>query len=111
MRGAHRLLRPRLCWGGLCGCFSYRVVGSRKKGQAGSDYREKEERTILQIKESLEKYGKTMALLWQGRGLAPDASSLLRRGKILAFCSVQRTISVIQKLAWYRQYLDSISGE
>ncbi len=72
-------------------------------------YREREERNIVRIRETVEKQAKPIAVMWQGRGINTDPAvfTLLRKGKILAFASTRRTARVINHLYRYHRYLDA----
>lgn len=76
-------------------------------------YKEQEERNIDLIRQKIEQYEKPVAMLWQGRGVNSDPStlSLLRKGKILAFNNMRRTARVINLLYRYRLYLEATKGE
>jgi len=76
-------------------------------------YRENEERNIDLIRVNIEKFQKTVALIWQGRGVNSDPSiaALLRKGKILGFANIRRTARVINFLYRYKQYLEAIKSE
>ena len=65
------------------------------------------------IREHIENNEKPVALMWQGRGVNsdPSISSLLRKGKILAFANIRRTARVINLLYRYRHYLEATKGE
>jgi acyl-CoA synthetase (NDP forming) len=76
-------------------------------------YKEQEERNIELIRQKIEQYEKPVAMLWQGRGVNSDPStlSLLRKGKILAFNNMRGTARVINLLYRYRLYLEAMKGE
>lgn len=76
-------------------------------------YRKKEEKNLKLIREKSEKYGKPVFLLWQSRDTNPDpaVSALFRREKILVQSNARRAAKILRYLAWYRQYLDAITGK
>jgi acyl-CoA synthetase (NDP forming) len=76
-------------------------------------YREKEQRDIMLIREKIEKCQKPVALMWQGRGMNSDPTigATFRKGKILAFAGVRRTVRVLHHLYWYRQYVEKVTGK
>jgi acyl-CoA synthetase (NDP forming) len=76
-------------------------------------YRSKEERNIKLIRERVEKYGKPVVVMWQTRGMGndPDISSLFRRERILVCSNARRAARLMRHLVWYRQYLDTTTGE
>jgi len=76
-------------------------------------YQEKEEKNLKLIRETSEKYGKPVILLWQSRDMRPDptVSSLFRKEKILVQGNARRAAKIMRYLAWYKQYLDATVGK
>jgi len=69
-------------------------------------YQEEQERNILAIKDKIEQYGKPVVMMWQWRGYAdPAATVLFRKGRFIVCGNPRRAARILKHLVWYRNFI------
>jgi acetate---CoA ligase (ADP-forming) subunit alpha len=75
-------------------------------------YQEKQEQSILAIRDKLEQFEKPVVMMWQWRGFSdPATTALFRKSHFIICGNARRAARILKYLAWYRNYLIQTAGK
>jgi hypothetical protein len=82
------------------------------KPDAIKAYQEKQEQSILAIREKLEQLEKPVVMMYNWRGFSDaTTASLFRKSRFIICGNARRAARILKNLVWYHDYLNRVAGK